>query len=214
MYSLAAQQFAIFRPYYRNGIAEQELPGWNFIDWCELDRRTATEGTYILGQRALAEIAGILGLKTDQKNFRQEADFLSSRLREEAFDRELGLFTSGPMREISYASQIWMILADVVSVNEAKEILERLEQTPEAIRPVTPYLHHHLLSAYEHAGEKEKMDRHLRAYWGEMLRKGMNVFPEVFVPENERLTPYGTDPRINSACHGWSCAPAYFLRKM
>ncbi len=213
MYALAVQQFAIFRPFYRNGIAEQELPGWNFIDWCELDRRTASEGTYILGLRALAEIAGMLGHKADQKNFRQEAAYLSSQLREHAFERRKGLFTSGPKGEISYASQIWMILADVVSASEAKEILGRLEQTPEAIRPVTPYLHHHLLSAYEHAGEKDKLDCHLRAYWGEMLRKGMNVFPEVFVPENERLTPYGTDPRINSACHGWSCAPAYFLRK-
>ncbi|UKI31607.1 MAG: hypothetical protein L6W00_28320 [Lentisphaeria bacterium] len=46
-----------------------------------------------------------------------------------------------------------------------------------------------------------------------MIQAGMNVFPEVFVPDNPRLTPYGNDPRINSACHAWSCAPAYFLRK-
>ena len=47
----------------------------------------------------------------------------------------------------------------------------------------------------------------------QMIQAGMNVFPEVFVPDNPRLTPYGNDPRINSACHAWSCAPAYFLRK-
>lgn len=106
-----------------------------------------------------------------------------------------------------------MVLAETVTGDEAKELLARLEETPEAISPVTPYLHHHLLAAYDLAGEPEKLRRHLRNYWGKMIQAGMNVFPEVFVPDNPRLTPYGNDPRINSACHAWSCAPAFFLRK-
>lgn len=213
LYPLASKQFEIFRPYYRNGVTEKEIPGWNFIDWCELDRNTAEAGVYLFGLRKLAKIAAILGHKSDQTAFEQEISRLSAALRKDSFDRKQGLFFSGPRKEISYASQIWMVLAEVVTGNDAKEVLSLMENCPDAIRPVTPYLHHHLLAAYDLAGEKEKLRRHMRNYWGEMIWKGMNVFPEVFVPENERLTPYGNEPRMNSACHAMSCAPAYFLRK-
>ncbi len=213
MYSIAAKQFELFREHYRTGVAQQELPAWNFIDWCDgLDRMTACEGCYIFGLRKLAKIARLLKKYPDAKRFEQEAEFLSAELRQKKFDPKKGLFVSGKKNQISYASQIWMILAEVVTGTDARRLLEKMEHCKKIVKPVTPYLHHHLLEAYRVAGEKEKMMRHLHNYWGSMLKKGMNVFPEVFVEEKERLTPYGNDPRINSACHAWSCAPSYFLR--
>ncbi len=213
LFPLAAKQFDLFRSFYRNGVAQQELPAWNFIDWCaELDRTTATQGCYLFGLRKLAKIARILKKFTTAKQLEQEALFLSTELKKQKFDPKKGLFVSGKKKQISCASQIWMILAEVVSGNDAKLLLEKMEHCKHIVKPVTPYLHHHLLEAYRISGEKEKMFRHLHLYWGTMIKKGMNVYPEVFVKENERLTPYGSDPRINSACHAWSCAPAYFLR--
>ena len=44
-----------------------------------------------------------------------------------------------------------------------------------------------------------------------MVELGADTFWEVFVPEDERASPYRT-PLLNSYCHAWSCAPAYFLR--
>ncbi len=213
MYPLAAKQFELFRNYYRNGVAQEELPAWNFIDWCDgLNRMTACEGCYIFGLRKLAKIARRLKKYSDAKQFEQEAGFLSNELIRQKFDPKKGLFVSGKKNQISCASQIWMVLAGVVTDADARTLLDKMEHCRNILKPVTPYLHHHLLEAYRIAGEKDKMLRHLHNYWGSMLKKGMNVFPEVFVEENERLTPYGTDPRINSACHAWSCAPAYFLR--
>ena len=210
---LMIDQFELFREHYRTGVAQQELPAWNFIDWCDgLDRMTACEGCYIFGLRKLAKIARLLKKYPDAKRFEQEAEFLSAELRQKKFDPKKGLFVSGKKNQISYASQIWMILAEVVTGTDARRLLEKMEHCKKIVKPVTPYLHHHLLEAYRVAGEKEKMMRHLHNYWGSMLKKGMNVFPEVFVEEKERLTPYGNDPRINSACHAWSCAPSYFLR--
>lgn len=212
MYPIAKKQFDLFRTDCRNSFSGGGIPN-TFIDWCQLDRTVAGAGTYLFSLRKLAAIASILGQHTDRKAFEREIAELVSALREHAFDHEKKLFVSGPKREISWASQIWMVLAETVTGDEARELLARLEETPEAISPVTPYLHHHLLAAYDLAGEPEKLRRHLRSYWGKMIQAGMNVFPEVFVPDNPRLTPYGNDPRINSACHAWSCAPAYFLRK-
>ena len=212
MYPLAKKQFDLFRPACRNSFSGGGIPN-TFIDWCRFDRTVAGAGTYLFSLRKLAAIAAILGRRTDREAFEREAAELAAALKTHAFDREKRLFVSGPKRELSWASQIWMVLAETVTGDEAKELLARLEETPEAVRPVTPYLHHHLLAACDLAGEPEKLRRHLRNYWGKMIQAGMNVFPEVFVPEDPRLTPYGSDPRINSACHAWSCAPAYFLRK-
>ena len=212
MYPLAKKQFDLFRADCRNTFSGGGIPK-TFIDWCNFDRTVAGAGTYLFSLRKLAAIAAILGQHSDRKAFEREVAELVSALRAHTFDPGKKLFVSGPKREISWASQIWMVLAETVTGDEAKELLARLEETPEAISPVTPYLHHHLLAAYDLAGEPEKLRRHLRNYWGKMIQAGMNVFPEVFVPDNPRLTPYGNDPRINSACHAWSCAPAYFLRK-
>lgn len=214
MYDIAAKQFELFRECYRNGVAEEELPAWNFIDWCgELDKATAGEGCYIFGLRKLAKIARLLRKSADAEKFGNEADALSKELKKQKFNRKKGLFVSGKADQISYASQIWMVLAEVVTGEEARLLLAKMEKCRTAVKPVTPYLHHHLLEAYRAAGEPEKMKKHLHGYWGAMLKKGMTVFPEVFVEENEFLTPYGgTDARINSACHAWSCAPSYFLR--
>ena len=56
-----------------------------------------------------------------------------------------------------------------------------------------------------------KLFRHLQEYWGKMADCGADTFQEVFDPDNPYRTPYG-DIRLNSACHAWSCAPAYFIR--
>lgn len=136
----------------------------------------------------------------------------SLRLRRELRDPRTGLFVSGPDRQLSYASQIWMILGGAVPPEDAGTLLRKLASAPEAIRPVTPFLHHFLLEAWAVAGEFEQLFRHLQEYWGKMADCGADTFQEVFDPDNPYRTPYG-DVRLNSACHAWSCAPAYFIRR-
>ena len=159
---------------------------------------------------AFAE-AGTLSQAAEKLHISQPTITRTMQHLEECF--KVPLFVSGKNRQVSCASQIWMVLAEVVVGKEAKLLLERMDRMDPIVRPVTPYLHHHLLEAYSVAGAEERMRAHLLRYWGAMVRKGMNVFPEVFVEDQEFLTPYGRDPRINSACHAWSCAPAYFLRR-
>jgi len=52
----------------------------------------------------------------------------------------------------------------------------------------------------------------LCTYWGGMLEEGADTFWELHNPENPNESPYG-GTIVNSYCHAWSCAPAYFLRK-
>ena len=80
-----------------------------------------------------------------------------------------------------------------------------------AVRPVSPYGHHYFTEALHVAGMRREANEHLKSYWGRMVELGADTFWEVFVPDDERAGPYGT-PLLNSYCHAWSCAPAYFLR--
>ena len=73
------------------------------------------------------------------------------------------------------------------------------------------YANHYFTEALYAAGLRDEAERYLLAYWGEMARLGADTFWEVFVPNDHRAGPYKT-PLMNSYCHAWSCAPAYFLR--
>jgi hypothetical protein len=59
---------------------------------------------------------------------------------------------------------------------------------------------------YKEAGQM------IKDYWGGMVKKGADTFWEVYDPEDDFLSPYGSF-MMNSYCHAWSCTPVYFLRK-
>lgn len=81
------------------------------------------------------------------------------------------------------------------------------------MRPVSPYAVHGVVEALHAAGFHREANKRLYAYWGRMADAGADTFWEVFVPETPLASPYGT-PLLNSHCHAWSCAPAWFLRKV
>ena len=74
------------------------------------------------------------------------------------------------------------------------------------------YMYHNYVDALISAGEKDKALEVLINYWGGMLDEGADTFWELYNPENPNESPYG-GTIVNSYCHAWSCAPAYFLRK-
>ena len=212
LYPLAVRQYELFRPGIdADGLVRYDLEGWAFIDWAAFDRQMPMQGVAIYSLRALARLAEHLGYAEEAQLRRAEAERLAQALRRFRYDADRKLILSGPEGEVSWAGQIWPILAGVFTPEEAREILLAVEQVPGAQRPVTPYMHHHLLEAYCFAGLREKAEAWIDSYWGGMVRLGADTFWEVYVPGDDFLSPYG-DALINSACHAWSCTPACFLR--
>ena len=105
-----------------------------------------------------------------------------------------------------------MILAGVVSKQEGRNILERIEKNSRAVGMVTPYMYHHYIQALIDCGEKEKAHKKMALYWGAMIEDGADTFYEIFDPSHPNASPYGGNI-IHSFCHAWSCTPTYFLRK-
>lgn len=184
--------------------------GWCFIDWSlTLNKQAALLGVYLYCLKAARGLAALLG---DPLLPALEARWAAAAqaAREQFWDPAQGCFVSGPARQVSWASQIWMVLGGVLPQAEAAALLERMEQR-DAVGMVTPYLYHHYVQALLDVGAREKALQVLRRYWGGMVEAGADTFWELYNPENPEESPYG-GTIVNSYCHAWSCGPAYFLR--
>ena len=205
----AWKQLEVVQSYFAENqlINDSDVLGWCFVDWnLGLNKQASAQGIYLYCMKAAMELAQILGMDTAAL----QADYDAKRAAAEAlWDEESGFYISGESRQISWASQVWMTLGG--AIHGGAELLKRLENT-QAEAMVTPYMYHNYVDALLAAGEKEKALEVLCGYWGGMLDEGADTFWELYNPQNPNESPYG-GTIVNSYCHAWSCAPAYFLRK-
>lgn len=182
-----------------------------FVDWSnEFSKDTAgqAETIYVLKQFvALAKIAG------DPEISRYE-EVLSKMIRysrEKLYDPSRKLFVS--CGEYNIASQVWMVLAHVMTDDENKEILRTMIRELFPVKGIaTPYMYHHIAEALFEGGLNDEAENLIRDYWGKMLELGADTFWEAFGPDRPDYSPYGS-PIVNSYCHAWSCTPVYLLKK-
>lgn len=119
---------------------------------------------------------------------------------------------SGEQKQLSYASQVWAVLAGIFDKEENKALLTRMRQTSGLEAMVTPYMYHNYVEALLQSGMREEAYQVMITYWGGMVEDGADTFYELFNPKNPAESPYGSSI-VNSYCHAWSCTPAYFMRR-
>ena len=186
---------------------------WLFIDWHRtLDKQAPEHAIVLFGLKATLELAEKLGRSADVAAFAGMVPRMEAAARKQLWDESLGLFVSGPKREISWASQAWMVLAGVPTAEQGRRALSGVMSRPDAEKSVTPYLHHYVVEALLAAGLTAQAKQHLQSYWGGMIRKGADTFWEVYLPDDDFASPYKSH-LMNSYCHAWSCTPAYLLRR-
>jgi alpha-L-rhamnosidase len=185
---------------------------WIFIDWNDrLDRTAAMHGVLLYCYRQALELAKLVGAEREAANYPDQIARMIKAARSHFLDVAKKVFVSGPDRQISWATQAWLVLAGVTTRDEGAAAITSAMNLPSAIRPVTPYLYHHIVDAMIACGMKKEALALLQSYWGGMLTAGADTFWEVYDPADPLLSPYGT-VHINSYCHAWSCTPSYFLR--
>ncbi|KAF6832668.1 alpha-l-rhamnosidase [Colletotrichum plurivorum] len=182
--------------------------GWNFLDWQPgLEHSAGEHGVLLYSLKAANALAGTVG---------EEPPFtdLVARMTEAAgrFLSAEGVFVSGPEAQVSYASAAWLVLAEAFPRETARAALLKTLARPNALRPLTPYLWHHVCDALATVGCFDECVDIVKDYWGGMVRAGADTFWECYDPKDPRASPYG-DVRNNSFCHAWSCTPAYLLRR-
>lgn len=209
---VAYRQYELLRTCFdEHDLLDPAKAGNCFVDWSKfLEKQAAAQAIYIYALKDLVKIEKELGKEI--AGLEQEIARKTEAAKKYWYDKKRGLFVGGKYRRISYATQVWMILAGVVGGREAAQILEKVEKNPFATKPSTPYMYHHYIQALIDCGEKQKAYNKMKSYWGGMLDRGADTFWELHNPSNPKESPYG-GKIIHSYCHAWSCTPAYFLRK-
>lgn len=197
----------------RGVVRDSDKLGWCFVDWnLNLNKQASAQGIYLYCVKAAIELAASLGECEDVMELRREYAEKKTAALTCLRDKKTGFFVSGADRQISWASQIWMVLGGAVEGEEAARLLASLDAAPGAEKMVTPYMVHHYVDALLFCGQRDRALSVLRSYWGGMADLGADTFWELYDPEDPDASPYG-GAIVNSYCHAWSCAPAYFLRK-
>ena len=210
---LGLKQIQLLQSCFRDDLAKEEkdLGCWCFLDWTEgLDKQAGAQGVYLYALKAAMEVARLLG-REDWVSALEEDYRRKQAAAERLWDENLQLYVSGPDRQISWASQIWMTLGGALHGDGA--LLDRVASYPGATGMLTPYMRHIYLDALLAVGRREQALTELVNYWGAMADAGADTFWEAYDPEDPEAAPYG-DSIITSFCHAWSCAPAFFLRRI
>ena len=186
---------------------------WCFIDWAfGLDKSAATHAVIVFALRRMLRLSAMLG--RTEANLRYEAAIgaMIHAARTLLFDASRGVYTSGAARQVSCATQAWMVLAGVPeSDGVAQAAIRNAMGDASAIKPITPYLYHYIAEAMLSCGMHGDALELVHGYWGGMLDAGADTFWEAFDPEEPLTSPYG-DIHANSYCHAWSCSPTWLFR--
>lgn len=210
LYEIAMEQIELSVIECHDYIVQAKAASDCFIDWCdELDRRACAQAVLIYAIRYACRLAERRNDIQRCQRLDETVSSLCEAARNEYWNQEKSCFVSNG--QISLASQVWMILADVTTQDEAESLMSRSEEFMKCCPMTTPYMHHYYVMALLHAGLRTKAIEHIKGYWGGMIDAGADTFWEAWNPEDMDASPYG-DSIINSYCHAWSCTPAYLLK--
>jgi GH15 family glucan-1,4-alpha-glucosidase len=214
LWPLALKQLDFtLEPVNEEGLFASSKGWWLFIDWHPtLDKQASEHAIILYGLKATLKLAKKLGKANEAAFISKIIPRMEAAARKHLWDESRGVFVSGPSRQVSWASQAWMVLAGVPSPEQARRAMSGVMRSTTAEKPVTPYMHHYVVEALLAAGMRDEATRLLRSYWGSMIKKGADTFWEVYLPEDDLASPYGSH-LMNSYCHAWSCTPTYLLRR-
>lgn len=186
---------------------------WCFLDWGEgLNKQAGAQAVLIYTMRYGIRLARVMEDEERVKSLEKQSAILKEAAIEHFWDAEQEMFVSGEMRQVSWATQVWMVLARVFDREKSRGLMLHTQQVNPRMRMVTPYMYHHYMDALIRCGEEEMALEEMKRYWGEMIKDGADTFWEVYNPYNKHESPYGST-MVNSYCHAWSCTPTYLLRK-
>lgn len=204
-YPMAVEQAEKVTALFESG--DSRFKSTAFIDWCkDLDKSIAMLGVYIYTLKQLIVLAKKYGKECSR--FEEKVEEATKALLA-YYSKEKGLFVT-ESGQISWHSQIWAVLAGVFSREENVKLLQTVKSANPEFYIHTPYMMHYYLEALYTNGEKEEVISIIRQYWGRMIEYGFDCCLEVFDPNNHWDSPYH-DAVLNSACHAWSCTPAYWI---
>ena len=215
LWPVAKHQVEFARAYLKDNVfdVEKQPQHWLVFDWKDdLNRHAPMQGLMTFAIEQSYELAKMLGREGEVADWPKVVKDMRKASREVFYDKKLGVMKSGPDAQISYLSQVWMILSETLNQKEAVRALEYVFSNDSTCYIGSPYAYHYLIEAMIKCGMGERAREMLITYWGGMVKKGADTFWEVYDPNDDYKSPYKFYP-MNSYCHAWSCTPVYFIYK-
>lgn len=195
------------------GIVKDDESWWSFIDWhSDLNKQAPSQAILIYTLRRAIFLADILEGNTEKEQLEKRLEQVLNATITHLWNEDTGFFISGEKAQISWATQVWMVLAEVFNPEKNQKLLAKLLKEKPDTEMNTPYMHHHLVEALLKTEMKQEAIDWMKMYWGGMIRDGADTFWELYNPKDKEFSPYGNH-LINSYCHAWSCTPTYLLRE-
>lgn len=207
----------------QNGFVEG-LPGdWVFIDWSPIDKTGEVSFEQILLCRSLEAMASCAELVNDSNSedrYRKMSEDLKQKIIDTFWSDERNAFlhsrNSGVLSsDVTRYTNMFAILFDYVDSVKKQLIKENVILNDTILKITTPYMKFYELAALCEIGEKEKVLKFVRDYWGGMLNLGATTIWEAYDPTqkgDEHYAMYGR-PFGKSLCHAWGANPVYLFGK-
>ena len=214
LWPVVKYQVEFARTYLKDWVydVDKQPSWWLVFDWKDdLNRAAPIQGLMTFAIDRSYELACLLGREAEVKEWPSVVKSMRKASREKFYDKSRGVILSGG-GQVSYLSQVWMILSETLSAKEGARALEYVLSDSTTCYPGSPYAYHYLIEAMLQCGMNERARELLVSYWGGMIEKGADTFWEVYDPNDDKKSPYGFFP-VNSYCHAWSCTPVYFINK-
>lgn len=213
LYPTAKRQIELaLRELDPRGIVADRDGWWCFLDWGEgLNKQAGAHAILIYALKQARAMAEWLGTDGDAAAFGKAAERASQAALAHLWDGGQGFFISGAGRQVSWVSQVWFALANVLDREGNVRLLGRLMAENPGVPMVTPYAYHYFIAALMENGLTAQAVSAMKGYWGGMLREGADTFWELYDPSDPLASPYGSRA-VNSFCHAWSSTPSYFIR--
>lgn len=186
---------------------------WSFIDWTKEWRQTTgvplaiRQGPitmesmlYIMGLLAGAEIAGFLGKKAVQENYRKRAEQVKAAVNRYCRDKD-GFYLDGPAStDLSQHAQVFAVLTDCCSLEEGRQILAETLNHKERFSQCSVAMLYYLFRALEKTGQYERTEE----LW--------DIFRRMV--EDNLSTCVEDDVEKRSDCHAWGALALYEFGKI
>jgi alpha-L-rhamnosidase len=221
-----ARALSWFEPYLDEQGLLNEVPGWVFIDWADVDRRgqcTAFNALYYAALRHASDLTRLAGAPAQGRRYRRLARALREAINDRLWDEARGVYVDAradgvQSRRVGQQANAACIALGIAprarwSRSLASVLDEsRLEATSTELGGpdpapfdedhdvvlAQPFFMHFVHRALAAADRHRDLIDNIRRRWGAMIEAGSTTFWEHW---------HGKD----SQCHAWSATPTYDL---
>ncbi|MCK5526238.1 MAG: family 78 glycoside hydrolase catalytic domain [Candidatus Latescibacteria bacterium] len=181
----------------------EEVPGWIFTDWTDLDSGgeiAALNALYVGALEAASELSNLLRDEASAAKYKGRAHAVRTDFTLYLWSEEKGVYTDGVGSErVSQHVNVLAALYDIAGEEKRDGIFQTIfEDESDVVQIGSPYFMFYALDALYHSDRGDQAIEIIRKRWGAILDAGATTWWERFSPED-------------SWCHGWSAGPTYFL---